>query len=133
MAFKVIDRLFVVVYVGDPSGAEWSAYLSALHRHGIERTSHLVFTDGGGPNAAQRRYLEKVLAGRQVPVAVVSGNVTVRAVVTVLSWFNRRTRAFPRTDAGLRDALAYLEVPASRTELIASERDKLRDSLSTVA
>jgi hypothetical protein len=36
--------------------------------------------------------------------------------VTALSWFNRRIRAFQ--PSGLRDALAYLEVPRSWTELI---------------
>ena len=133
MAFKVVDRLFVVVCIGNPSGTEWCDYLDAVEQNGIERTSHLVFTDGGRPNATQRRYLEKTLAGRPVPVAVVSGSVSVRGVVTVLSWFNRKIRAFPRTDSGLRDSLAYLEIPASRAELITRERDRLRASLSTMA
>ena len=133
MGFAIIDRLLVVLYVGSPTDAEWVAYIDAVQRNGIERTSHLVFTEAGGPNAKQRRYLNNALAGRDVPVAVVSGNVYIRSVVTVLSWFNRKIRAFPGTDSGLRDALAYLEIPASRAELITRERDKLRASLSTAA
>jgi hypothetical protein len=75
----------------------------------------------------QRRILNDVLAGRAVPVAVVSSSPRIRAVVTALSWFNRRIKAFPPT--GLRDAIAYLEIPASRTDLIMREMAKLRHEL----
>jgi hypothetical protein len=87
----------------------------------------LIFTDGGGPSSTQRKYLNDLLAGRTVPVAVISGSATIRGTVTALSWFNRQIRAFPPT--GLRDAIAYLEIPASRTELIERETAKLRLSL----
>jgi len=48
------------------------------------------------------------IAGRTVPVAVISGSATIRGVVTALSWFNRKIKAFP--PSGLGDALAC--VPA---------------------
>jgi hypothetical protein len=97
-----------------------------VERHGIDRTQQLVSTDGGGPTAAQRRQLATVLDGRAVPVAVVSGSARVRTTVTAISWVDRRIRAFPPTPAGLREALAYLDIPTSRAELIADELDKLR-------
>jgi hypothetical protein len=128
MAFKVIDRLFIVVYgVHDPTDAEWVGYLEDVERHGIERTQQLISTEGGGPNATQRRYLNELLDGRPVPVAVMSGSTPIRGVVTAMSWFNRAIRFFPPTC--LLDALAYLEIPVSRAELIAREMAKLRSSL----
>jgi len=39
--------------------------------------------------------MEQLLAGRSVPVAVMSSSLAIRAGVTALSWFNRKFRAFP--------------------------------------
>jgi len=125
VAIKVIDRLFLVVYgTADPSDEEWDAYLGLVKHHGIDRTMQLICTDGGEPSAPQRKVLNEVLGGRTVPVAVVSSSVRVRGTVTALSWFNRKIRAFPPT--ALREAIAYLEIPASRIDLIERELEKLR-------
>jgi hypothetical protein len=128
LAIKVIDRLFIVVYgTADPTDDEWKGYLDLVERHGVTRTMQLICTDGGEPSSAQRRLLNDLLGGRTVPVAVVSGSTRVRGTVTALSWFNRKIKAFPPAD--LRDALAYLEIPASRTDLIEREIGSLRDEL----
>ena len=128
VAIKVIDRLFLVVYgASNPTDEEWKYYLEVTQQHGIDRTTQLIFTDGGGPTSTQRKYLNDLLAGRTVPVAVVSSSVRVRGTVTALSWFNRKIRAFPPT--ALREAVAYLEIPASRTDLIARELEQLRREL----
>ena len=125
VAIKVIDRLFLVVYgTADPTDEEWDAYLGLVKHHGIDRTMQLICTDGGEPSTQQRKVLNEVLGGRPVPVAVVSSSVRVRGTVTALSWFNRRIRAFPPT--GLHEAIAYLEIPASRIDLIERELEKLR-------
>jgi hypothetical protein len=128
MAIQVIDRLFIVVYgTANPSDEEWVAYLKLVQHHGIDRTMQLIFTDGGGPSATQRRYLNGLLNGRTVPVAVVSSSATVRGIVTALSWFNRRIKAFSPT--ALREALAHLEIPVSRMDLIQREAARLRLTL----
>lgn len=128
IAYKVIDRLFIVVYAAaDPTDDEWQGYLEEVKHHGIERTMQLISTEGGGPTATQRRYLNELLDGRTVPVAVMSASTRIRGVVTALSWFNRSIRAFP--PSGLSDALAYLEIPQSRMDLIQREMKKLRASL----
>jgi hypothetical protein len=128
LAFKVVDRLFIVVYGPDgPSDEEWDRYLGDVKRHGIDRTQQLIVTPGGGPNASQRGTLNNLLAGRSVPVAVMSDSTRIRGVVTALSWFNRLIRAFP--PSGLHDALAYLEIPASRADLIEREIRRLQGSL----
>jgi hypothetical protein len=129
LAIKVIDRLFIVVYgTQDPSDEEWGDYLALAERQGIEQTMQLICTDGGEPTASQRRELNERLGGRTVAVAVVSSSQRVRATVTALSWFNRRIKAFP--PSGLADALEHLEIPASRTDLIAREIRTLRVELS---
>lgn len=117
MVFRVVDRLFVVVYgASDPSDAEWRSYLSAVRAHGVERTMQLVFTPGGAPSARQRQELERIIAGRSVPVAVVATSLRVRAAVALLSWLTPSIRVF--APARLREAIGYLDMPASRTELI---------------
>jgi hypothetical protein len=127
---KVIDRLIIAVYgTANPTEEEWHEYLALMKRHGIDRTMQLILTDGGEPTAPQRRALNELIGGRTVPVAVVSGSVRVRGTVTALSWFNRRIRAFP--PSAMRDAIAYLEIPGSRAELIERELDELRLALDT--
>jgi len=125
MAYKVIDRLFVVVFgTAEPSDDEWTTYLAVVERHGIDRTMQLIVTDGGVPSYGQRKYLNERLAGRSVPVAVVSGSRRIVTVVTAMSWFNREIKAFP--PSGFREAIAYLQIPASRTELIEREIERLK-------
>jgi hypothetical protein len=125
VAVKVIDRILLVAYgAADPSEEEWDEYLALVKRHGIERTMQLILTGGGQPTPAQRRRLNEVLAGRTVPVAIVSGSRVVRGTVTALSWFNRKIKAFP--PSGLREAIAYLEIPATRAAFIEAELRKLQ-------
>ena len=125
MAFKVVDRLFLVMYGTErPTDEEWGVYLKLVTAHAIDRTMQLIFTDGGEPSAHQRRVLNDLLKGRIVPVAVVSCSARVRGTVMALSWFNRKIRAFP--PSALRDAIAYLEIPLSRQALIEREMAELR-------
>jgi hypothetical protein len=132
LAIKVIDRLFLVVYgTASPSETEWANYLAMVERQGIEGISQLVVTDGGEPTPAQRRRLADVIAGHVVPVAIVSPSAFVRHTVTALSWFNRNTKTFPPSE--LREAIAYLEIPATRADLIEKELRKLQAGLRSAA
>jgi hypothetical protein len=126
MAVKVTtDHLFLVVYgTANPTDEEWAAYLDLVRHQGIDRTKHLICTDGGEPSASQARSLNELLGGRTVPVAVVSSSTEVRLAVMALSWFNGKIRDFPPW--ALEDAIAYLEIPRSRTDLIELELEKLR-------
>jgi len=128
IAYKVLDRLFLLVLrTEEPTDEEWTTYLGVVEAHGIDRTQQLIVTEGGVPTRTQRRYLSERLARRNVPVAVITGNTAVRSIVTAMSWFNRKIRAFP--PSGFRDAIAYLQIPASRTELIEREMAKLKAEL----
>jgi hypothetical protein len=127
LAIQVVDQLFIVAYgATSPTDEEWSSYLGLVQRHGIE-TQHIVFTEGGAPTSAQRHQLAALLNGRTVPVAVLSSSARMRATVTALSWFNPRIKAFP--PSALSDALDFLDVPASRADLIADALHKLQAEL----
>lgn len=138
MAVKFVDRLFIVVFgTNDPSYQEWLEYLTIVEYHGYDATMQLVFTDGGGPDYFQRRYLAEVTRDYTLSVAVVSSSVRVRALVTAMSWFNSRIRAFPESDQslpqseqGLSLALAHLVIPASRYDDIANMRRLLRSQIT---
>ena len=125
MAIQVIDRLFLVAYGKEaPADEEWAQYLDLVRHHGVERTMQLILTDGGEPSARQRAQLNELIGDHVVPVAVVTASARVRVAVVTLSWFNRHVRVFP--PSALRDAIAYLEIPASRVELIERELRQLR-------
>jgi hypothetical protein len=125
VAIKVIDRVVLVAYGrGNPTDDEWAGYLDVIQRNGVDRTVQIIVTDGGEPTSAQRHRLNEVLAGRAVPVAVISRSARVRGTVTALSWFNRKIKAFP--PSGLREAIAYLEIPSTRADLIEAELRKLQ-------
>lgn len=128
LTFKVIDRLFLVVYGTEaPTDEEWAVYLAEIERQGVDHTMQIVVTDGGGPTEAQRKHLERLIAAHEVPVAVLTDSAAIRAMVGLMSWFNRRLRAFMPGE--LRAALAHLEIPTSRAELIAREIANLRQLL----
>jgi hypothetical protein len=125
LAIKVIDRLLIIVHGKlDPADDEWWGCLDTIAKHGINRTQHLIYTDGGAPTVQQYRDLNTVLAGRVVPTAVVSDSLLVRARLAAVSWFDSSIKPFP--PGGLADALRFLEVPMSRFDLVTRELHKLR-------
>jgi hypothetical protein len=128
MAFVLIEDMFLVVFGAEPpSDREWARYLEALKQHGVDGTTQLLYSDGGGPSAIQRRDLHALLDGRTMPIAVLSDSTKIRGMVVAISWFNREIRAFHPT--ALREALAHLGVPTSHAEVIEQERYNLRLSL----
>jgi hypothetical protein len=128
MAVAVMDRLFIVAYgAAGPTDEEWSSYLGLVERHGVDRTLQIILTQGGAPTSAQRRQLAALLDGRAVPVAVLSSSAGVRVSVAALSLFNSRIKAF--SPSALSDALDFLEVPASRADLLAGTLQRLRAEL----
>jgi hypothetical protein len=125
MAIKVIDRLLIVVFgILDPTDVDWQRFLKLVECHGIVKTQHLIYTDGGAPSAEQHRKLRVLIAGRVVPTAVVCDSFRVRAGLAALSLFNSSVKPFP--PSGLADALRFLEVPMSRFDLVTRELQKLR-------
>lgn len=79
-----------------PLDAEWDAFLKLLsdNRNNFERMKILVVTDGGGPNAGQRKRLEVALSGKPVRVAVVTDSAKSRFIASAISLINRDHKGF---------------------------------------
>lgn len=128
MQFKVVGQTFIVVYgTRNPSNEEWEGYLAVVERQGFESTVQLIVTEGGGPDSPQRKLLNDKLKGRSVPVAVISKNPIIRGVVTALSWFNTKIRAF--VPSNFAEALRHLGLPASEGKTLEREVNELRTGL----
>lgn len=97
MVTRVIGQLVVLRENDDtPLDSEWDAFLKLLadNRDKFERLKILVVTDGGGPNAAQRKRLETVLSGKPIRVAVVTDSAKSRFIASMISLFNRQHGGF---------------------------------------
>jgi len=97
MVTRVIGQL-VVLRENDstPLDAEWDAFLKILADNWdkFDRLKILVVTDGGGPNAAQRKRLETVLNGKPIRVAVVTDSAKSRFIASMISLINRQHMGF---------------------------------------
>jgi hypothetical protein len=90
--FRSFERLMVVRDSRDtPSDADWDAFLDGLDRYRTEFDTLrvVVFTEGGGPNADQRKRLKHTLGGASFPVAVITESVKVRFIATSIALINR--------------------------------------------
>lgn len=109
-----------------PDDAAWDAYVESLATTDKRRV--LVVSDGPGPNAAQRQRMVERLGDHETPTAVVSGSLTVRGIVTALSWFGANIRGFSSSE--LDGALDYLQVPESERPAVLRAALGLRAELA---
>jgi hypothetical protein len=132
MAFKVVDRVLVLVHDADcPGDEEWFSYVQEIRRQGAFLLPQVVLTEGGRPNSLQRKLLTDVLGGRGMKAAVLSDNTMVRGVITAISWFNRDIRAFGALD--LAGAIAYLGLPTEYQGLVRGTIASLQGELTKKA
>jgi hypothetical protein len=102
-----------------PSDWEWDECLGLLKElkakqdQNGEQTKVLVSTLGGGPNAAQRKRLETVMAGTPVPTAVISDSLKLRFISAAVSLFNPDHRGF--TTSERLEAYKFLRLTAVQT------------------
>lgn len=137
-AFQLVRGVCIVVNnATDPSKEEWDAYL-ALASAGMKaagdlsRFSQLVVTDGGGPNAAQRK--ASVDLGKKhgdpslIRGSVVSNSVAVRGIVTAFHWLGAPMRSFSPAEVG--DALAHLGISSDAAAAICDAVEVLAAGVS---
>jgi hypothetical protein len=124
LAFAHVGSCFVLVQnEHTASDEEWTRWVEAVSRGGADAAGLvrvLVMSAGGSPTPKQRRQIHALMpaTGGGVPTAVVIGSTIGRAVVTAMSFFNGKVRAF--APEALGEAFEHLEVPrASRPELFA--------------
>jgi len=102
-----------------PSDWEWDECLGLLvelktkNRQTGEQVKVLVSTQGGGPNTAQRKRLETVLAGDPCPTAVISDSLKLRFISAAVALFNSDHRGF--TTAERLEAYKFLRLTAVQT------------------
>jgi hypothetical protein len=100
-----------------PSDAEWARYteqtVACLE---LANPSALVITDGGGPNAAQRKLVGSVFESQYAPCAVISDSVIVRGIVKALTWVNEEIAVF--SPAAIHQALLYINIKDDRARAV---------------
>lgn len=111
LVWDTVGRVSVVVHGrSNPTTLEWEEYIN--HARGnvsIKDLKVLVRTHGGSPDADQRKTLED-MARQDYPrpprVAMITGSVVVRAVMSVATVFNPHIRCFAPDQISV--AYAYL-------------------------
>jgi hypothetical protein len=109
MAFKCVGNIIIVVHNREPPENDaWNDYLEAtlaagrIYGNDLSNVRHLVVTEGGGPNSAQRKAVDTAsqeMNGKNSPVAVISASPMIRGIVTVFNWFNLNMRVFSLQEA----------------------------------
>lgn len=84
-------------------------------------------TDGGAPDAAQRKRLAEVVRGWEPVAAVISESLLVRGVVTALAWLGMRVRFFSVSEVSA--ALSWAAVPESEHEALLADIGALAKTL----
>lgn len=121
-------EIMVVIHTSQPpSDLEWQEYVDGVASCDLETMRSIVITDGGAPSAQQRKAINDLLGGRQVPGVVVSPSTFVRGVVTALSWFNPGLKAYPHED--FDKACQYLELSLQEIEEVWVTIHKLAELL----
>lgn len=121
---------FVVLWLHsevDPPKEEWDAALERLtvlrraRRLPVDRLRQLVVSDGGAPNALQRRqfaqeFHEDVPTKLAVLTSVLASEPVKRGIATALSWVNPSVRFFEPREAV--EALIYLDLLDQRDAIL---------------
>jgi hypothetical protein len=112
-----------------PTNSDWDDFMRLLveNRENFPRLKILVVTDGGGPNADQRKRLEKALAGRPVRVAVVTDSTKVRFIVSSIALLNREIKTFSMNE--MKDAHAHLSLTTAEQIQAAQVLQRLESSI----
>lgn len=91
-----------------PRDAEWDAMLDVMRASDLRVVRCFVLTSGGAPTSAQRKRVMDVVGIRPMLIAVVSEQVGVRFVASLLAMMTRKIRSF--TPAEIDRAYAHLEL-----------------------
>ena len=131
LAYRFWERqVIVLVHTKDsPTDEEWKAYCDDARKWRTQVRGILVLSEGGGPNSVQRGELEAALDHPEynAKTAVVTLSRVARGIVTALSWFTPKIKAFSTLQ--IPAALEYLEVPPRSHDSIGVTIKALRNDL----
>lgn len=126
------DLLLAVHTNEEPLQDEWEEYLKTCQAHLNDLRVALAVTAGGRPNSKQRAQVIDAVAGRSAPLpgAIITDSTTVRGVVRVLTWLDKKAvlRAFAPEE--MAAAFDYLGIPKYQRAGIEKSIGRLRDSLN---
>lgn len=117
-----------------PSDEEWGAYLAACSEviancPDPQGASALAITDGGAPNAEQRRAVVALVQQHygkgveRIRSAVVSDSAVVRGVVTAFSWHIPEIRIF--APVAIDPALEHARLASADFPIVLSDLEEL--------
>jgi hypothetical protein len=114
MLFGQVGSVYLVVHSEmPPSDADWDAWLQEMAREASMLHAMLIYTEGGGPDARQRRRTAEMWRRhpRIPPIAVVTTSPIARAMITALNYFlSKPIRGY--TPSEVEEALGeHLKVP----------------------
>ncbi len=118
-SYKLVHGVVLAVNnMRNPNREEWDAYLEMVlavkEELGGDCTKfrQLIFSDGGGPNAAQRKSVAALGRGLKdvdkIRVAIISRSVVARGIITAFRWLGFPLRSFAPDE--LDEAFAFFEV-----------------------
>jgi hypothetical protein len=99
-AFHPVDHLVLLVLNRDtPTKEAWEEYVQTVLETGrtvggLGKVRLLAITDGGAPNAAQRKRVTELSGGTPPQASIITRSVIARGVVTAFSWLNFPIRTF---------------------------------------
>lgn len=133
-ASRLLHGVVLLVHnTREPNRKEWDEYLEAVVTardavgSDLARFRQIVFTDGGGPNPAQRKILAEILADvtnvEQLKVAIVSRNFAARGIATAFRWLGFPVCAFDPDQLG--EAFASLSISSAEEAAICAAVEEL--------
>jgi hypothetical protein len=125
MLYEKTTHVLIAVHSKEPpNDEEWDSYLETTSNLPITCRKTLVVTAGGVPNAKQRTAMNEVLRGMPLTVAICTDALVVKQIMTALSWFNPKIRAFRSHE--IASALQYLDVSGTEASLVHQKVAKMK-------
>ncbi len=126
-------RLSIAVHnAHPPSDLEWSRFLNYVRgRKDVKNQRILVWTDGGSPDARQRKALEDVVRKHiqdAAPMAVLTSSLIVRAVMKLAAFFNPLIKCYSPED--FNAASAYLGLSPDEREFASSRLVEMKKEVA---
>ena len=115
LAVRLEGNILITVHNATaPTDQDWEIYVRAVLKDAPRITYQLVWSAGGGPNAAQRKHAvestKTALHAEGILTSVMTTSNAVRALVTLFNWFFPGAyTAFASTD--FEGALTHVKVP----------------------
>ena len=132
-AFTRVGNISVVVHSGvNPLPVEWDSMIADMQTFRATMKGILVYTEGGSPNATQRKQLRDVLSPETREPAlttVFTTSVVARMAVTAFNlFFGNRMRAID--PSAYEEGLTHLGVPKKEWPALMKALEELAKSIN---